>query len=181
MTWLPLDQPPERFSVGAWFRPSRWSTNDIVIALAALLLAGSVFAPWFKAAIRVNGYNGQTLYGFLIEPEGTVNGIAVHRFLWVLVALALAQFALLVAHYVPGRFAFAPPGFRRLMIGLPALSVPVVLVACLMKPDIWRRVGPFPPNFHLIVSWSYGAGLALAAAVVALVLAVLASQGEASA
>ena len=180
MTWPPLDQPPERFSVGAWFRPSRWSTNDILIAVAALVLAGSVFAPWFKATIGVNGYNGQTLRGFLIEPKGTVTGIAVHRFLWVLVALALAQLAFLMAHYVPGRFAFAPPSFRRLLIGLSALSVPIVLVACVLRPDTWKRVGPFPPNFHLTVDWSYGAGLALAAAVAALVLAVLASQGETS-
>ena len=54
-----------------------------------------------------------------------------------------------------------------------------MLVAGFLKPGTWRRVGPFPPNFHLIVSWAYGAGLALAAAVVALGLAVSASRDAA--
>jgi hypothetical protein len=180
MTWLPLDQPQERFSFAAWFRLSRWSTYDIMLALVALLLAGSVFAPWFQADVRVNGVNGETLNGILVSPKPTETGLAAHGFLWALVWLAVVQLALLAAHYVPGRFALSPPGFHRFLIAISALSLPITLVACSLKPDSWRHVGPFPPNFHLTVGWAYGAGLALGSGVVAVIMAYLESRADAS-
>jgi hypothetical protein len=180
MTWLPLDQPQERFSFAAWFRLSRWSTYDIMLALAALLLAGSVFTPWFQADVQVNGANGGSFNGTLISPKPTETGLAAHGFLWALVGLAFVQLALLAAHYIPGRFALSPPGFHKLLIAIPALSLPITLVACSLKPDTWRDVGPFPPNFHLTVGWAYGAGLAVVAGVVAVIMASLESRGDAS-
>jgi hypothetical protein len=180
MSWLPLDPPQERFSFAAWFRLSRWSTYDIMIALAALLLAGSVFAPWFQAGVRIDGANGQSLNGLLLSPKPTETGLAAHGFLWALVGLGVVQLALLAAHYVPGSFGFSPPGFHRLLIAISALSLPITLVACSLKPDTWGNVGRFPPNFHLTVGWTYGVGLALASGIVAVIMAVLESRSDAS-
>ena len=51
----------------------------MIIALAAVVLAVSLFVPWFKATVRIRGSG---VSGFLIDPPVTVSGMAVHGYLW---------------------------------------------------------------------------------------------------
>src|SRR5215813_7605814 len=91
-----------RFLAATWFSPSRWSPSDMLIAVAALVLAVSVFVPWFKAVLRIRGSD---VTGFLINPPGNRTGIAAHEFLWLVFGLAMLQVVVLAACYVPGRRA----------------------------------------------------------------------------
>ena len=38
--------------------PARWPVNDKIIAVAALVLAVSVFVPWFRASVTIRGAAG---------------------------------------------------------------------------------------------------------------------------
>jgi hypothetical protein len=57
----------------AWFSLRRWPANELLIAAAGLVLAVSVFVPWFKATVK---FKNSSAYGFLIDPPGNVSGIA---------------------------------------------------------------------------------------------------------
>jgi hypothetical protein len=59
-----------------WFSPQRWSVNDALMAVAAIVLGGSVLGPWFRATVK---FKTAPLVGSLIEPKGS--GIEAHRFL----------------------------------------------------------------------------------------------------
>jgi hypothetical protein len=118
-------------AVTAWFSPGRWSQNDMIIAVAALVLAVSLFVPWYKAIVRING---RAVSGFLIDPPGTASGMAVHGYLWVVFALALLQLAVLLARYAPTRRALPLPGYRQLLVVTSGLTSLAVLVAFVPVP-----------------------------------------------
>jgi len=61
-----------------WFSPQRWSVNDALMAVAAIVLGGSVLGPWFRATVK---FKTAPLVGSLIEPKGSESGIEAHRFL----------------------------------------------------------------------------------------------------
>jgi hypothetical protein len=72
-SWAPRDRRARSFSdLGTWFAPERWSPYDAIVALLSLVVAFSVFAPWFKATVRIKG---TSVSGSLIEPRGTASGI----------------------------------------------------------------------------------------------------------
>lgn len=143
----------------------------MLIAVAALVLAISVFVPWFKATIMIKG---SSVNGYLIDPPGTVSGIAVHRFLWVVFGLALLQFVVLAVRYAPLRRALRLPGYRQLLVVLSGLSCAGVLVAFAMKPGPWYGSIDLGDGFTIVVGWSWGAVVAVGAAIVSLGLAVAA-------
>jgi len=157
--------------VSTWFSPSRWVPYDIVMAISALVLAVSVFVPWFIANVRMRG---SSVSGFLIDPRGTVSGIAVHSFLWAVFAVALVQFAVLAARYVPDRRGVTVPAYRQILVATPAVSCIAVIVALAMKPATWAGGNELGEGFYLVVDWDYGAFAALAAAVVSLAVAITA-------
>jgi hypothetical protein len=154
-----------------WLRPGRWSAGDMIMALAALVLAISVFVPWFNATIMSRGQN---LNGYLINPPGTVSGIAVHRFLWVAFGLALLQFGVLAVHYAPFRRAVGLPGYRQVLVVASGLSCIAVLVAFAMKPGTWYGGNDLGGGLYIVVGWSYGAKVAVGATLVSLGLAIAA-------
>jgi len=159
-----------------WFSPARWSFDDIVTAIAALALAVSVFFPWFQATVQIMRTAEQ---GVLMSPKGTISGVALREYLWAVVALALLQFAVLAAHYLPGRRAFTLPGYRQFLIVTSGLNLAVVVGSLAAKPDNWRGVKMYPP-FHLVVGWGYGAAVALVAAIGTLGAAIVAYRDRAS-
>ena len=112
--------------------------------------------------------------GFLIDPRGTVSGIAVHSFLWAVFAVALVQFAVLAARYVPDRRGVTVPAYRQILVATPAVSCIAVIVALAMKPATWAGGNELGGGFYLVVDWDYGAFAALAAAVVSLAVAITA-------
>ena len=162
--------------IAIWFSPARWSFDDIVTALAALVLAVSVFFPWFQATVQIMRTSMQ---GQLISPKGTISGIALHQYLWAVVALALLEFAVLATHYLPRRPPVTLPGYRQFLIVASGLNCAVVVGSLAVKPDNWRGVKMYPP-FHLVVGWGYGAAVALVAAIGTLGAAIVAYRDRAS-
>ena len=156
-------------TLATWFSPQRWSVEDMIVAVCALILAVSLFVPWFEATVRIKG---SSLSGFLINPKGTISGIAVHAYLWVVFGVALLQFVVLVCRYFPGPRAFTLPGYRQFLVVTSALSSLAVLIAVVLKPATWTGGNQLGEGFYIVVSWTYGAGIALAAALVSLALAV---------
>jgi hypothetical protein len=157
----------------AWFSPSRWSHSDLVIAAGALVLAASVFVPWFKAVIR---FTGSAEGGFLINPPGNRTGIAAHEFLWLVFGLAMLQFAVLAARCFPGRRALKIPGYRQFLVVTSGLSLVAVLVAFAFRPSPWYGKNPMAPLLTVSVGWNYGALIGLAAAVVSLAVGITATR-----
>jgi hypothetical protein len=145
------------------------------MAVAALVLIVAPFMSWFKATVRLGN---TSLRGFLIEPRGAVSGIAVHGFLWAVFALALLQFVVVAARYVPDGHAFTLPGYQRVLIAISGLICVVVLVAALMKPRTWPGGNVLGGGFYIVVDWSYGAGVALVAALVSLGVTIWAIRGQ---
>jgi hypothetical protein len=160
-----------RFLAATWFSPSRWSHSDLVIAAAALVLAVSVFVPWFKAVVR---FTGSAEGGFLINPPGNRTGIAAHEFLWLVFGLAMLQFAVLAARYFPRRRALKMPGYRQFLVVTSGLSLVAVLVAFAFRPNPWYGKNPMAPLLTVSVGWTYGALIGVAAAVVSLAVGITA-------
>lgn len=147
-------------------------------AVAGLVLAISIFVPWFKASIMIMG---KPVNAYLIDPPGSVSGIAVHSFLWAVFGLGLLQFVVLALRYAPFRRALRLRGDRQLLIGLSGLSCIGVLVAFAMKPDPWwggtyvgGGVTDMGGGFTAVVGWNFGAIVGVGAALISLGLAIAA-------
>lgn len=154
-----------------WFSPERWSVNDALIAIAAVLLTGSILGPWFRATVR---FKTSPDIGYLMEPKGSESGIEAHAFLWVVGALALIELAVLIVRNAPDRHALPVPGYHKLMVVITALICAVVMAGFFWRPTTWpgisqSQLGPF---FTLVIGWGFGSVVALAAAVVSVGIAV---------
>jgi len=160
-----------RAAAAAWFSPRRWPANDMIIAAAALVLAVSVFVPWFKATVK---FTNSSAYAVLIDPPGTVSGITAHSWLWVVFALGLLQFVVLAARYAPARRALRLPGYRQLLVVTSGLTCIAVLVAFAMKPAPWYGSNDLGEGLYIVVQPSYGAIGAIACALVSLGMAIAA-------
>ena len=176
-SWLPRNKRSRAaFAIGTRFSPSRWPPNDKIIALAAVVLAVTPFTPWFKAALRTSDPN---VSGSLIDPPGTVSGIAAHQYLWGAFALALLQFGIIAARYAPVRRVARVPGYRWLLVVTSGLSLIVVGVGCAVKPGPWFGNLQFPPPLWVEIQWDVGALVALGAALVATGVAIAALRDQA--
>jgi hypothetical protein len=150
----------------------------MLTAVAGLALAISIFVPWFKASLMLMG---KPFNGYLIDPPGSVSGIAVHRFLWAVFGLGLLQFVVLALRYAPTRRALRSPGDRQVLIVLAGLSCVAVLVAFVMKPGPWwggtdlgGGVSDLGGGLTAVVGWSWGAIVGVGAALISLGLAIAA-------
>lgn len=141
----------------------------MIIAVSALVLAVSAFMPWYKAMVRSRF---APVSGYLIQPRGTVSGIAVHAYLWAVFALALLELVVLAARYAPGRRAIALPGYQWMLTITSGLVFIAVLVAFVMKPSPWYGHIEMGGALYVVVGWTYGAVVALGAAIVSLGTAV---------
>jgi hypothetical protein len=149
--------------LGTWFSPERWSPYDLFLAFLSIVLAVSVFVPWFQVTVRLHGSD---LPATLISPKPTKSGLAAHPYLWAVFALALLEFAVLAARYAPGRRAVRLPGYRRVLVAASVLIAVTVLVAFVSKPIDWDKGNPLMPEFYLVTTWADGAIVALGAALV---------------
>jgi hypothetical protein len=177
-SWLPRGRRARALAFAeTWFSPDRWSPYDAIVALAAVALAVSVFLPWFKAAVRLSGPSG-SVSGTLILPTGTVDGIALHWYLWAAFAVAVLQFGVLAARYVPGRPALRLPRYQPLMIVASGLSCVLVLAGMVRKPAPWFGNIAVGDGLSLAIEWDYGALVALGAAVISLAVAIAAVRDD---
>jgi hypothetical protein len=162
-------------AAAAWFNPERWSPYDLIIAVSALVLAVSSLMPWYRATVRGRF---APVSGFLIQPRGTVRGLAAHAYLWAVFALALLEFVVLAARYAPGRHAFTPPGYRLILTITSGLIFIAVLVAFVTKPSPWYGRIEMGGALYVVVGWTYGAVVALAAGLVSLGIAISALRDD---
>jgi phosphoglycerol transferase MdoB-like AlkP superfamily enzyme len=156
---------------GAWFSPARWSRNDLIMAVASVAMAVSVFVRWFSATLKFGG--GAPVTGFLLNFPGTGSGVSFHRYLWAVVALALLQLAILAARYVPNGRGFTVPGYPQFLAVTSGLSFVIALVAAVMKPTVSGGGG-----FSIVIGWTYGPVLAMAAAIVSGGVAIATSRNQ---
>jgi hypothetical protein len=143
----------------------------MLTAVAGLALAISIFAPWFKASLMIMG---KPFNGYLIDPPGSVSGIAIHRFLWAVFGFGLLQFVVLALRYAPTRRALRLPGDRQILIVLAGLSCVGVLVAFAIKPGPWWGGTDLGGGLTAVVNWSWGAIVGVGAALISLGLAIAA-------
>lgn len=166
--WLSRDGR-ERVSavVAEWFSPHRWTLNDQILAIAAAVLAVSVFLPWYRAVLSIRN---TPLNGYLIRPRGTVSGLIVHEFLWALFGLGLLQVVVLVARHAPGRPPRTIPGYGPALLVTSAISFALALAAFVLKPNAWYG-NVSGGEITINVGWDYGAAVAVIAAIASLVVA----------
>jgi hypothetical protein len=163
-------------ALAAWFNRSRWSAQDAIAAIAALLLAIILFIPWYQAVVKMGT---SSVTGILIDPPGTVTGIAAHHYLWAALALALLQCVILVLGNAAGRGAFRVPFYRQVLLGISAVTLIVVVTACFSKPAPWYGdTSTLGDGFYIEIQWAVGAFTAVVAVVVSLVVSIMAVQRQ---
>ncbi len=79
---------------------------------------------------------------------------------------------MLAARYAPGRHAFTLPGYRWILAITSGLICFAVLVAFVTKPSPWYGRIEMGGALYVVVGWTYGAVVALAAAIVSLGVAI---------
>jgi hypothetical protein len=126
------------------FDLARWSKADRITAIASAAVLISLFLPWFRASAT--------------GVSATASGLQAHGILYVTLVLTI----LLLLYFL------ATAGWKQLpvrasvphaliVMGVSVANFVIVLIAFLMKPGATG----------VAVGWSFGAFLALVAAVVA--------------
>jgi hypothetical protein len=180
MAYYPSSVPPRpglAEFMRAWFNPARWTAADGFVALTGVVLAVSVFLPWFKSTVTIRGTDGDVT-GDLIDPPGTLGGLAAHWYLVVPLAVALLEMAVIVARYLPARRPPRLPFHRPFLVAASGVNFVAVIMAALVQPPSWYGDPQMPPNFHIAIQWTYGALVAAGAAVLSLAIAVAALRSD---
>jgi hypothetical protein len=152
---------------------------DVVVAVAAVVTIMASFWPWYQATLTPD------MTGLVPAPSGSATGVYAHPSLWAAVGLAAAQIALLAARYCPGG-RLRVPRDDILLVVVSGLACFLVLGDMLLVPGPWADVMtpvgvPFPwegvrypvaDATTLVMTWRYGAVVAVAAAVASLAVAV---------
>lgn len=161
---------------------------DALTAVALLLTVLALRWPWFTATLVPTDPNAS---GPVMAPEGTATGFYAHRFVWVAAGVATVQLVLLLLRYYPGGRLRVPGDGILLVLGSMVGCLTVVGGVGLV-PGPWVGMlsvnGPlgvplpfswegasFPlDGFTLVMSWRYGAVVALAAAFASVVVTMAA-------
>jgi hypothetical protein len=155
-----------------WFSPARWTAADGLVAVAGVVLAVAVFMPWFKATVTITGSaTTGPVTGMLIDPPGTMGGLAAHGYLLVALAVALLVSAVIVALHFPGRRMPQGAVYRYFLVAASAVCFVVVIVGALLRPAAWYGPLNMPPSFSVSIDWTYGALIAGAAALLSVGIA----------
>jgi hypothetical protein len=96
------------------FDARRWTWAQVMAGVAALVLLISPFQPWYD--IRFRGCPGGACRAD--NRLGRLSGIAVHDYLWVTFAVALAVLVLLALRALDRAAFFQTPNDRQLVAGL---------------------------------------------------------------
>jgi hypothetical protein len=158
------DQGPESICTAESVKRSRrrWAAREKIIVGVSLLLLISLFLPWFRVGVLGAG------------PEAGWSGLRVHRFLWIVVILALAEPVFLMLPARPDSAASDPvPAGRMPLAGATFLNFLIVLLAFAFKPAISGQQGSLIVPGVVSFGWLPGAFLALIAFAVAMVAACL--------
>jgi hypothetical protein len=158
-----------------------WLTRsfDTLLGIAAVLTILAPRWPWYVAT--------QTPWdGNLMAPEGTAAGLPAHATLWAVTGLAVVQLMLLLARHAGGG-RLRVPGDRAWLFWVSVLVCFLVVAdADYMPPSwyfdlnragestgwlIWPRWDLWIADATITLTWSYGAVVAVAAALTSLIAA----------
>jgi hypothetical protein len=155
---------------------------DALVAVAAVLTIVASRWPWFQATLTPPDPDGVVL-----APRGAATGVYAHPSLWAAVGLAAVQIALLAARYYPGGRLRVPGDGDLLVLGSGLVCL-LVTADILIIPRPWFNIlsrdgwWVLPPSWEgtpypigettLFMTWSYGATVAIAAAVASLAAAI---------
>jgi len=134
-------KPQIKFDLSSVSKPDRLVGGGSIVLFIAL------FLPWFSVKLGVLG-------------TATASGLTAHGYLYITLILTLAVVGLLAAEAL-GIWklpATSPLGRDQLLLVATGINVVLVLIAFLLKPGGYGFSG---------VGWSFGAFVALVAAVVA--------------
>ena len=164
-------------------RTREWLTGslDALLAVAAVLTIVAPHWPWYVATQTPPAGNP-------IAPEGTAPGLPAHPTLWAVAGLAVVQLALLLARHARGG-RLRVPGDRAWLVWVSVVVCFLVVVDADYLPPSWYfylnivgESGPViwprwdwvtPADATITLTWSYGAGVAVAAALTSLIAAVV--------
>jgi hypothetical protein len=128
------------------FDAGRWSLADRIAGVASLVLLISLFLSWFSASV-----------GFVSASE---SGVSAHGYLYIVMILCILILAYMVLR----------AGWDQLPISQNIPHVTVMMVATIVNLVLVFIAFIFKPStggFNINVGWSFGAFLALIAAIVA--------------
>lgn len=159
---------------------------DLVIGVAAVATATAALLPWCTATLRPQN-PGQGLDG-VMAPQGTVTGLYAHPSLKAVMALAVLQIALLLARYYRGGRLRAR-GHGYFLAACSALACLIVAADVVLIPGPWADAlsvsgtwgvpyawegAPYSlDGATLVMTWRYGAMIAMTAALASLAFALL--------
>lgn len=145
--------------------PGKWTSSETFLGLLSVVLLVSLFLPWFNVTAKIGT---KTL-------TGSISGTGAHGYLWVVFVLVLMVLLGLVAPELVTRAPARLPSHRQLIVGATALSFLLVLLAFLAKPPGTSSPSGFA-GLQLQISattdWTYGAWIALIAAILAFLTAL---------
>jgi hypothetical protein len=186
MMWTPaiiaggrsVERQGERGGMHGGTRAGLRAASDVLVAVTAVLTVTASRWPWFQATLTPPDPDGQVM-----APSGAATGVYAHASLWAAVGLAAAQIALLAARYYPGGRLRVPgdgdllvlgSGLVCLLVTADTLIIPRPWFNILSRdgwwvlPPLWEGT-PYPiDGTTLFMTWSYGATVAIAAALVSL-------------
>lgn len=141
------------------FNLSRLSQADRIAGAASVVLLISLFLPWFTAHVSGLGSFGNDV-GSL---SGSESGMTAHGYLWLVFILCLAVVAFLVLSAGFDQLPFnLPLPKETLLLVVTGIDLLMVLLAFFIKPSGGQFV-----DIKVSVGWSFGALIALLAAIVA--------------
>jgi hypothetical protein len=138
------------------FDLNRLNVVDRVVTGATLVTMISLWLPWFSASYTALG----------ATSHATISGTGDHGWLWLEFVLALVLIVYLGARAAWDRLPFnLPVAHELLLVGATAVQLLLIVIGFFAKPPTNGVQG-------LSIGWSFGAFLAVIAALVAVVPAV---------
>jgi hypothetical protein len=146
---------PAPHSSGYHFDARRWTISDKVAGISTLVVLISLFLPWFTASLSSNNALGYA------ASSGSESGADAHGWLWLVFVISVAILAYLglMAGGVALPFKL-PLAHIQLLLVATGVNLVLVFVGFIAVPSNDGIAG-------LSVGWSFGAILALLAALVA--------------
>jgi hypothetical protein len=138
------------------FDSRRWTPADWITGAASLVVLIALFLPWYSVNLATLGVAG----------SASESGTDAHGWLWLVFVVVLLMLAYLVvaAGYQELPFHLPWP-HKRLLLGAAGLNLLLVVIAFVFKPG--------NDGEPVQIGWSFGAVLALIAAIAATLPLVL--------
>jgi len=149
----PGGQPVQTQGSSAFnFDARRWTLPDRIAGIASLVVLISLFLPWFSATATLDG----------ISDSATASGTTAHGWLWLvfIISLAIVAFLVLMAGFQVLPFKLPLPS-ERLLLGATGVNLVLVFLAFILVPGNGG-------DSEVSIGWTWGAFVALLAAIVAL-------------